>query len=241
MRETRTFGICGVIALAASVVTVAAPPQRYAPGVDRMTGTYQPDSTRGDSPQRAAEAATRSSPPDRGDRVDQNLTNRPSPPTQLPPHPKGRPSRSPVHGSARDLRRGRPDAQRTLPNGRAITTLRTRRRRLSVSTSGSRGSDFSVTFEALDNGDRLHVTRRLDNEEPDRPITIQSFYHRVSDQPRWDPTRKGRADAGAARRRRHRRRHIRQPGDSASRTARVDRHAGHAAQHPLLPQRRAPR
>jgi len=188
MTETRTFGICGVIVLAAGVVTLAASSQRYAPAVDRMTGTYQLDSTRGDSPQRAAEAATRSLPPDRRDRVYQSLINRLSPPSQLALDLKGRT----VTIASSTGPRATFDADgrmrnEQLPNGRAITThAEFAGDRLSVSTSGSRGSDFSVTFEALDNGDRLHVTRRLDNEELDRPITIQSFYHRVSDQPRWD-------------------------------------------------------
>lgn len=188
MTKTHSLGICGTLVLAAGVVTFAAPPQRYATAVDRMTGTYQLDSTRGDNPQRAAQQATRSLPPDRRDRVYQSLVTRLSPPAQISLDRRGRTvtiasSTGPratfdADGRTRDEQ---------LPNGRAIsTTADLVGDRLSVSTSGNRGSDFQVTFEALNNGDRLRVTRRLDNEELDRPITIQSFYHRVSDQPRWD-------------------------------------------------------
>ena len=90
MTKTPSLGICGVIVLAAGVVTLAAPAQRYAPAVDRMTGTYQLDSSRGDTPQRAAEQATRSLPPDRRDRVYESLINRLSPPAQLALDRKGR-------------------------------------------------------------------------------------------------------------------------------------------------------
>jgi hypothetical protein len=188
MTKTHSLGICGVIVLAAGVVTLAAPAQRYAPAVDRMTGTYQLDSSRGDNPQRAAEQATRSLPPDRRDRVYESLINRLSPPAQLALDRKGRTvtivsSTGPRATFDADGRM----RNEQLPNGREITTrAELVGDRLSVSTSGNRGSDFSVTFEALDNGDRLSVTRRLDNEEMDRPVTIQSFYSRVSDQPRWD-------------------------------------------------------
>lgn len=188
MTKRHSLGICGVIVLAAGVVALAAPAQRYAPAADRMTGTYQLDSSRGDNPQRAAEAATRSLPPDRRDRVYQSLINRLSPPSQLALDRKGRTvtivsSTGPRATFDADGRM----RNEQLPNGRQITTrAELVGDRLSVSTSGNRGTDFSVTFEALNNGERLRVTRRLDNEEMDRPVTIQSFYSRVSDEPRWD-------------------------------------------------------
>ena len=73
------------------------------------------------------------------------------------------------------------------PNGRLISTrAEIVGDRLSVSTSGNRGSDFSVTFEALNNGDRLRVTRRLDSDELGQPVTVQSYYRRIANEPRWD-------------------------------------------------------
>lgn len=58
--------------------------------------------------------------------------------------------------------------------------------RLSVSTSGNRNTDFLVTFEPLNNGNGLLVTRRLDSDDLRQPVTIQSYYRRVANQPRWD-------------------------------------------------------
>ncbi len=73
------------------------------------------------------------------------------------------------------------------PNGRTISTrAELDGDRLSVSTTGDRGSDFSVTFEAMNNGDRLRVTRRLDSEDLRQPVTVQSYYQRVAADARWD-------------------------------------------------------
>ena len=38
----------------------------------------------------------------------------------------------------------------------------------------------------MNNGNRLRVTRRMDDEELARPVTIQSDYRRTSTTPRWD-------------------------------------------------------
>ena len=58
--------------------------------------------------------------------------------------------------------------------------------RLSVSTSGNRNTDFLVTFEPLNNGNRLLVTRRLDSDDLRQPVSVRSYYRRVANQPRWD-------------------------------------------------------
>lgn len=46
--------------------------------------------------------------------------------------------------------------------------------------------DFVVTFEPFDRGDTLLVTRQLDNDDLRRPVTIRSYYRRVSRDARWD-------------------------------------------------------
>ena len=79
MMNARTLGLCGVVVLAAGSITLGAQrpqPQRYAPAYTRMSGTYQLESTRGDNSQRAADAATRSLPPDRRNRAYQSLLAR---------------------------------------------------------------------------------------------------------------------------------------------------------------------
>jgi hypothetical protein len=75
----------------------------------------------------------------------------------------------------------------TIGNGR---TLRSRAilngDRLEVSLSGDRSTDFSVTFESLDNGRRLGVTRQIDNDQLDQPIVVKSFYDKSSNLAQWN-------------------------------------------------------
>ena len=58
--------------------------------------------------------------------------------------------------------------------------------RLSVSTSGNRNTDYLVTFEPLNNGNGLLITRRLDRDDLRQPVTVRSYYRRVRNQPQWD-------------------------------------------------------
>ena len=53
---------------------------------------------------------------------------------------------------------------------------------LVVATTGSRGNDFKVTFEPIDNGHNLRLTRYIYDAELSRPVTVQSFYRRSSEQ-----------------------------------------------------------
>ncbi len=55
-----------------------------------------------------------------------------------------------------------------------------------VSVSGQGGDKFNVTFESLDGGRALRVTRRLNNEQLTQPVIIRSVYEKISDAARWD-------------------------------------------------------
>src|SRR6185295_14496486 len=52
--------------------------------------------------------------------------------------------------------------------------------------NSNRGNDFSVTFEPMDNGRTLLVTRRVSVENLTQPVTVRSYYRETSPQPRWD-------------------------------------------------------
>jgi hypothetical protein len=72
-----------------------------------------------------------------------------------------------------------------------------------VTTTGTGGTDFAVTFEPLDDGRNLRVTRRIYDDSLRQPVTVQSYYRRSSAQAEWDvysPTRSARTqiDAGAS-------------------------------------------
>lgn len=53
-------------------------------------------------------------------------------------------------------------------------------------TSSGDGDDFKVTFEPLDNGARLRVTRSITTEGLNQPVIVRSIYNRVSEIARWD-------------------------------------------------------
>ena len=55
---------------------------------------------------------------------------------------------------------------------------------LTITTSGARGRDFIVRFSPTQNG--LRVTRQVDHQALQSPVTVHSVYRRTSDQPRWD-------------------------------------------------------
>jgi type IV secretion system protein VirB10 len=57
---------------------------------------------------------------------------------------------------------------------------------LVVTTTGNAGNDFTVTFEPIDDGRNLRVTRSIYDDGLRQPVTIRSFYRRSSDEAQWD-------------------------------------------------------
>jgi hypothetical protein len=185
-----TVGLLSLAVLTVGSSGLTAQQARYqTPAYSPLSGTYELESTRGGNPQRTAEIATRSLPPGQRDRAYQTLLSRLEPPQTLSIDRNGRTitiasSRGPrsVFDADGQMR------SENGPNGRMVNT-RTEivGNQLTVSTNGgSRGSDFSVTFQALNNGDSLLVTRRLDDDDLRQPVTIQSYYRRTARAPRWD-------------------------------------------------------
>ena len=56
---------------------------------------------------------------------------------------------------------------------------------LTVSTDGSSDDKFSVSFEPIDNGQRLRVTRRIYAKELNEPVIIRSLYNKISEVAEW--------------------------------------------------------
>lgn len=57
---------------------------------------------------------------------------------------------------------------------------------LTINSTGDRASDFSVTFDPINNGRQMRVTRRLYSERLNQPIVVQSIYDQESPTARWD-------------------------------------------------------
>jgi hypothetical protein len=57
---------------------------------------------------------------------------------------------------------------------------------LMVSYSDGERDEFSVTFDSIDQGRRLRVTRRIYDRRLERPVVVQSIYEKISTVARWD-------------------------------------------------------
>ena len=58
--------------------------------------------------------------------------------------------------------------------------------RLVVATTGNRGSDFAVTFDPMENGRSLQMTRTIDDEGLRQPVTVRSSHRRLWNEAQWN-------------------------------------------------------
>ncbi len=152
-------------------------------GEAQLTGTYSLDTSRSTDPRRAAEDATRNLPPGQRQRVYDSLIGRLEAPDVLAIERRGNnvsiaSSRAPRIDFVAD---GREHIE-TTPSGR---TVRVRASlsgdQLTVTRTGDRDQDFTVTFDPTDNGRRLIVSRRLYTPQLGQQIFVESYYNRTSD------------------------------------------------------------
>ncbi|MBC8028901.1 MAG: hypothetical protein H7Z16_02225 [Pyrinomonadaceae bacterium] len=157
-------------------------------GSDRLTGTYRLDASRSDDTQEAAERATQSLAYGTRDRLREQLIARLESPDQLAIDVRGRDvtigsSRAPQISFTAD------GIERVENSGsgrttRASATLNAGQ--LVISSTGDRANEFNVTFNPIDNGARLSVTRRVYVQGLSRPVVVQSVYERTADVAQFD-------------------------------------------------------
>jgi hypothetical protein len=161
----------------------------YGERYDRMTGTYRLNVARSDDPRRAADQILDQLPAAQRDQVSRRLFARLDPPDILAISRDNTrvtiaSSRAPQMSFDAD---GRVRTEQGGPTGRRMTTQASfSGDRLEVTTKGSNGGDFSVTFEQLNNGQALRVTRRLFDDRLRQPVVVRSMYDKTSDTPDWD-------------------------------------------------------
>jgi hypothetical protein len=154
----------------------------------RLTGTYQLESSRGDDPRKAVEQATRTLPSNQRQGANQRLMRRLNAPETIA---IDRNENSVTMASSRGQRvTFEADGQVRSEQGYGGRTMNTRATlngdQLVVTTTGNRGNDFAVTFEPIDNGRNLQVTRRIYDDNLRQPVTVRSFYRKSSDEAQWD-------------------------------------------------------
>ena len=150
---------------------------------NRLTGTYRLDATQSDDARAIADRATRTLPYRNRQRTLDSLTARLESPTALAIDRRGRSvtiasSRAPqftfeANGieTTETSSSGRRVRVRSVLNGDQLV----------VTSAGDTSNDFSVTFDPIENGRRLRVTRRITDINLGAPITVVSLYDKTSE------------------------------------------------------------
>ena len=155
-------------------------PDRFA---NRLTGTFRLDMSRSDDARAAADRATQNLAPSERARVREAVAQRLQAPDQIALDVRGR---TVTIASTRAAQisfdaDGRERVE-TNANGRTVRSRATLNGdQLTVSVTGDRGNDFSVTFDPVGNGQQLNVTRRVYVPGLDQAVTVQSTYDKTSD------------------------------------------------------------
>ena len=157
-------------------------------GSNRLTGTYQLNTSQSDDPGQAADRATRSIAYGDRTRLRDQLAARLESPDQIAIEVRVREvtlasSRAPqITFSADGVER-----VETTNSGRTIRARATLSgEQLTVSSTGDRATEFNVTFAPIDNGRRLNVTRRVSVQGLSSPVVVQSTYDKTSEVARFD-------------------------------------------------------
>jgi hypothetical protein len=163
--------------------------RREARQSNRLSGTFRLDTTQSDNASTVAENAVRNLPFGERARVREQLMRRLESPEMLAIERNGnnvtiassRAAQTTFVANAAETRE-------QLPNGtysRVNSTLQGDR--LVVRSAGNRETDFTVTFDPIEGGRRLRVTREIWNERLGvNPIVVQNVYERTSDVAQWN-------------------------------------------------------
>jgi len=150
---------------------------------NRLTGTYRLDQSQSDDAQRVIRQATRGLPAQDQERLNQMLQRRLDAPEMLAIQRDGRnvtmssSLAQPVTFEAD----GRDRTEQT-PRGRTVSVTSTLNGdQLIVSSVGDRGNDFRITFDPIEGGRRLRVTRSIDVERLSQPVVVTSIYNKTAE------------------------------------------------------------
>ena len=164
--------------------------RRITSGVnDRWTGTFRLNTSQSDDARLAVERAVSGLPNDIRQRAYNALLARIEAPETIALERQGRTitiassraQQATFEADGREHVEQYPNSNRT---SRVRATLN--RGQFTIESTGDRATDFSVTFDPLNNGNRLRVTRKLYAERLGQPVVVQSVYDRVSDVAQWD-------------------------------------------------------
>jgi outer membrane lipoprotein SlyB len=148
-----------------------------------LTGTFRLNASQGDDARRAVDAATRNLSLAERQRVYDSLLRRLDPPQMLAIDRRGNTitiasTRAPQINFVAD---GREQVE-TTARGRSVRVrAQLAGDTLTITRTGERANDFTVTFDPVDNGRQLLVTRTLYTDRVNQPVTVRTYYDRTSD------------------------------------------------------------
>ena len=156
---------------------------------NRLTGTFRLDTTQSDNATTVAETAVRNLPVGERMRVREQLMRRLEAPEMLAIERNGNNvTIASTRAPQTTFTANAGEAREQLPNGsysRVGSTIQGDR--LVVRSAGNRETDFTVTFDPIEGGRRLRVTREIWNERLGvNPIVVQNVYERTSDVAEWN-------------------------------------------------------
>lgn len=153
-----------------------------------LTGTYRLERNRGDSPGQAAQNAARTVSADRREGTYQSLLNRLESPEVISiDRSENRISMASSRAARVTFEADGRARREQMTDGSTIDTRATLYGdQLVVASTGNWGNDFSVTFDPIDNGSNLRLTRQIYDAELSQPVTVQSFYRKSSDEADWN-------------------------------------------------------
>jgi hypothetical protein len=157
-------------------------------GRNRLTGTYRLDTSRSSDPRAAAERATRNLPTRDRQRILDNLTARMESPETIAIERRGR-NVTIASSRAQQITFEADGIERSeqLPNGRNVRVRASLvGDQLNISQVGDRGNDYSVSFDQIDNGRRMRITRRISSDRLTQPVVVESFYDKTSETAQLD-------------------------------------------------------
>ncbi|HZS46258.1 MAG TPA: hypothetical protein VFC63_14375 [Blastocatellia bacterium] len=155
---------------------------------NRLTGTYQLDRSRSDNVTAAINRATRGLPLDRRTQVRDSMQARLDAPDMISIDRQGRSvTLASSKGNKTTFDADSISHSEQVSSGRTVQMRATLNGDiLTIQTTGNRNTDFTATFEPIDNGRSLRVTRNVYSDRLDQPINFTTVYNRTSDQPQWD-------------------------------------------------------
>ncbi|HEU4509612.1 MAG TPA: YMGG-like glycine zipper-containing protein [Pyrinomonadaceae bacterium] len=164
-----------------------------------LTGTFRLNSSRGDDVRRVIDTATRNMSSAERQRVYDSLLRRFDPPQMLAIDRRGNSitiasTRAPQINFIADNR----ENVETTPQGRQVRVRAALSGdALTITRTGERANDFTVTFDPSSDGRELLVTRTLYSDRFNQPITVRTYYDRTSDVAQLNIYDTNREDTGA--------------------------------------------